>query len=229
MSIKVRVWDAPLRLFHWSLVIAVFAAIFTGLQGGSWMDRHTTAGLAVVGLLSFRLAWLVLGSTYARIPALFRAFIALPQYLKGDWRTLGHNPLGVMSMVALLLMLGWQAVSGLFTNDEIAFSGPLSRLVSRSDSLYITGLHRLGLWIMVGLIAVHVLAVLYHVFVLKHNIVKPMLTGDTEKTDEQQQPATGGGWVAFVVALMIAAGGVYLATGAWQPAPPPPPVSAPAW
>jgi len=229
MSVKVRVWDAPLRVFHWSLVIAVVAAIATGLQGGSWMDRHATIGLVIVGLLSFRLAWLVLGSTYARIPALFSAFIALPRYLKGDWRKLGHNPLGVMSMVALLLMLGWQAVSGLFTNDEIAFSGPLSRLVSKSDSLYLTGLHRLGFWVLVGLISLHVLAVLYHVFVLKHNIVKPMLTGETEQTDKQQQPAVGGGWKAFALALVIAAAGVYLATGAWQPAPPPPPVSAPAW
>lgn len=227
MGEKIRVWDAPLRAFHWLLVIAVVAAILTGQQGGSWMDWHATIGLFIVGLLAFRLAWLVMGSTYARIPALFTAFISLPKYFKGDWRRLGHNPLGVLSMAGLLLLLGWQAVSGLFTTDEIAFTGPLYRLISSRDSLYLTGLHRLGYWFLVGFIALHVLAVLVHALILKHSLIKPMITGKTERTDKQQKAATGGGWIAFVVALCVAAAAVYVATGAWIP--PPPPVAPPVW
>lgn len=229
MNKMIRVWDAPLRIFHWLLVIAVFAAILTGLKGGSMIERHAQLGLLIVGLLAFRLAWLVLGSTYTRVPALVCALLSLPAYLKGKWNKPGHNPLGVLSMAALLLLLGWQAVSGLFTTDEIAFTGPLYRLVSSADSLALTGWHRLTFWPLVILIALHVLAVLFHVFVLKHNIVKTMITGQAEQTDTQQKPATGGGWLVFVIALIFALGAVYLASGEWQAPPPPPPVSAPVW
>lgn len=229
MSALIRVWDAPLRLFHWLLALSVITAIVTGVQGGSWIEWHAKTGLFIVGLLSFRLVWLVLGSTYARIPALWHAFVSLPEYLKGRWVGLGHNPLGVLSMAAMLLLLGWQALSGLFTTDDIAFTGPLYRLVSSADSLALTGWHRLAFWPLVILISLHVLAVLFHVFIKKHNIIKSMITGKTERLYEQQLPAKGGNALVFIVALVLAIGAVYLASGAWQAPPPPPPVSAPVW
>ena len=229
MGRKVRVWDGPLRIFHWLLVISVTTALYTGWAGGGLIDWHARAGLAIIGLLSFRLAWLLLGSTYARLSTLLCSLLALPQYLRGDWRQLGHNPLGVLSVFAMLGMLGWQAVSGLFTNEDIAFTGPLYKLVSSSLSAEMTSLHRLGFWIIIALITVHILAIVLHAVIKKHNLVKPMITGTTEQEYPEQKSAQGGHWLAFMCALAIALGAVYLASGEWQSKPPPAPASAPAW
>ena len=229
MSKQLRVWDAPLRVFHWLLVLSVCTALFTGWLGGGWIDWHARAGLSILGLLSFRVAWLLLGSTYARLSTLLCSLLALPKYLRGEWRQLGHNPLGVLSVFAMLGMLSWQAVSGLFTNDDIAFTGPLYKLVSSSLSSDLTRLHKLGMWIIIGLIVVHVLAIVLHAVLKKHNLVKSMITGQTEQQYPEQKAAQGGHWRAFICALLIACGAVYLASGEWQSAPPPAPAVAPAW
>ena len=224
MSKQIRVWDLPLRLFHWLLVISVAVAIFSGLKGN--MGLHEQAGMVIVTLLAFRLAWLFLGSTYARIGALLCALPKIPDYLRGQWHKPGHNPLGVLSMAALLLLLGWQSVSGLFTNDDSVFTGPLYRLISKADSLWLTGLHRQTFWLLVGLIGLHVLSVLFYWVVKKNNLIKPMITGTTEKLNEDYKPATGGRWLAFVLSCLFAAGAFWVAQGSWVPKPPPAPATA---
>ena len=129
MKQQIRVWDAPLRIFHWLLALSVIVGLVTGWLGGSsWIGWHERTGLFIIGLLSFRLAWLVLGSTYARLSTLLGSLLSLPQYFAGQWRQLGHNPLGVLSVLAMLAMLSWQAVSGLFANDGSVYTGPLYRL-----------------------------------------------------------------------------------------------------
>lgn len=230
MNKQVRVWDGPLRLFHWLLALSVVFALFTGWQGGSsWIGWHERAGLVIVGLLSFRIVWLLLGSTYARLSTLLCSLLALPKYFRGEWRQLGHNPLGVLSVFAMLGMLSWQVVSGLFSNDGSVYTGPLYSLISSSLSTDLTRLHKLGMWIIIGLIVVHVLAIVLHAVLKKHNLVKPMFTGKTEQQYPEQQAAQGGHWLAFIFALVIAGGAVYLATGEWQSKPPPAPAAAPAW
>ena len=230
MKQQIRVWDAPLRIFHWLLALSVIVGLVTGWLGGSsWIGWHERTGLFIIGLLSFRLAWLVLGSTYARLSTLLGSLLSLPQYFAGQWRQLGHNPLGVLSVLAMLAMLSWQAVSGLFANDGSVYTGPLYRLVSSSFSGDLTRLHKLGLWIIIGLIALHLLAILLHFVLKKHNLVKAMLTGKTEQQYPEQKAAQGGHWLAFVVAVVIACGAIYLASGEWQAKPPPAPAAAPAW
>ncbi|HHX36213.1 MAG TPA: cytochrome B [Gammaproteobacteria bacterium] len=230
MKQQVRVWDGPLRIFHWLLVLSVVTALLTGWLGGSsWIDWHERAGLAIVGLLSFRIVWLVLGSTYARLSTLLCSLISLPQYFRGEWRRLGHNPLGVLSVFAMLGMLSWQAVSGLFTNDGSIYTGPLYRLISGSLSSDLTRLHKLGMWVIIGLITAHILAIVVHFVVKKHNLTKAMLTGKTEQQYPEQKPAQGGHWLAFVFAVVVACGAVYVASGEWQAKPAPAPAAAPAW
>lgn len=225
MSKHIRVWDLPLRLFHWLLVIAVVVAMVSGLKGR--MQLHEQAGIAIVVLLVFRLAWLFVGSTYARIGALLGALPRIPDYFQGRWRKPGHNPLGVLSMGAMLLVLGWQSVSGLFTNDDSVFTGPLYRLISKADSLWITGLHRKGLWLIAALVALHVASVLFYWLVKKNNLLKPMITGKTEALNEEYKSATGGRWLAFIFSCLVAAGAFYVAQGSWVPKPPPPAAALP--
>lgn len=220
---KLKVWDVPLRLFHWLLVAAVVTAVFTGIKGGSWMNLHFQAGLAIVGLLTFRFVWFFLGSTYARLTTIVKSLFNIPRYLKGDWHELGHNPVGVLSVFALLGLLTWQVGSGLFSQEFGSIKGPLVFLIDKGTSETLTSLHRLGLWVIVGLVSLHVLAIIGYFLFKKLNLVKPMITGSTEQTHAVQKAAKGGGWIAFILALVIAGAAVYAASGDWYSPPPPPP------
>ncbi|NMG68558.1 cytochrome b/b6 domain-containing protein [Parazoarcus communis] len=227
----VRVWDLPTRLFHWLLVVLMIGVFVTGLEGGNLIVWHGRLGVAIAGLLAFRLVWGFVGSTYAR----FAHFVPGPgrirAYLKGEWEGLGHNPLGALSVLALLAVATFQVVSGLMSNDDIAFEGPLYALVSKDTSDWLTGLHRLNIWLIGALVALHVAAILFYVHVKKDNLVKPMITGVKAVEDPAAQAAKGGGLVAFIIALVFASGTVWAATGGLlSPPPPPPPAqAAPAW
>jgi len=224
---RVLVWDVPLRVFHWTLFVAVVAALFTGLQGGPWMAWHGRIGLAIIGLLAFRLVWGLIGSTYAR----FGQFLPGPQtlraYLRGHWQGLGHNPLGALSVLALLIWLAAQAGSGLFADDDIAYRGPLRVLTDRATATWLTSWHRAGLWPLLGLLALHLGAVLFYLGVRKKNLIRPMIFGWKETPDPHAQPARGGGVWAFALAVALAGAAVWMAAGGLLP--PPVPSVAPDW
>ncbi len=221
----IRIWDLPTRLFHWLLLLLVVAAFVTGWLGGNLIEWHGRAGIAITGLLAFRLVWGFVGSTYARFAHFVPGPGRLLAYLRGQWQGLGHNPFGALSVLALLSILIFQAVSGLVSNDDIAFEGPLYALVSKSTSDSLSSLHRQNFWIIIALVSVHVLAILFYARVKKDNLVKPMITGVKEVEDPALQSARGGGLVAFIVALALTAGVLYVATGSFIEPPPPPPVA----
>ncbi|PLX76969.1 MAG: cytochrome B [Azoarcus sp.] len=226
----VRVWDLPTRVFHWALVVLTAGVFASGLIGGNLIVWHGRLGVAIAGLLAFRLVWGVLGSTYARFTHFVPGPGRIKAYLRGQWKEPGHNPLGALSVLGLLGVMIFQVVSGLVANDDIAFEGPLYAIVSKSTSDWMSSLHRQNIWIIGGLIALHVLAILYYAHVKKDNLVKPMITGVKEFPEPAPRPAQGGGLVSFVVALAVAAATVWVATGGLvSPPPPPPPQSAPAW
>jgi cytochrome b len=221
----ILIWDLPTRLFHWLLALLVAAAFVTGLQGGNLMVWHGRIGLAILGLLVFRLVWGVVGSTYARFGHFVRGPGAVIDYLRGRWQGLGHSPLAALSVLALLGLLLFQSISGLMTNDDIAFRGPLYDLVSKSTSNWLTGLHRQNVWLIGALIALHVGAVLFYRFVHKNDLVMPMIHGRKRISGKAARPASGGGWLAFVAALAIAFAAVWIADGGLLP----PPGSIPSW
>lgn len=216
---RVYVWDLPTRLFHWLLVICVTAAFVTAKIGGSAMVWHGRIGLAIICLLVFRIVWGLVGSTYARFAQFVRGPAAIRAYLKGEWQGLGHNPLGALSVLALLGTLTAQAATGLFANDDIAFQGYLYPLVGNDLSGKITGIHQLLEKVLMLLVVLHIGAIAFYARVKKHNLVKPMLTGWVE--GQGGTPAQGGGMRAFLIALMISLGSVWAASGRWLPSPPP--------
>ncbi len=226
-AMKAYVWDLPTRLFHWSLVLLVIAAFVSAKIGGNAMLWHGRFGLTILGLLVFRIIWGFAGSTYARFTQFVRGPAAIRAYLQGAWQGLGHNPLGALSVLALLGVLALQASTGLLANDDIAFEGYLVPLIGSELSSKITGIHELLETVLLLLVAAHVGAIVYYVRVKKHNLVQPMLTGWAAGKPEQS--ATGGGAAAFVIAVLIAAGVVWAASGALLPPPPPapPPSAAP--
>jgi cytochrome b len=211
----IQLWDWPTRMFHWLLVAAVSIAIASGLVGGSWMDVHGKAGLTICGLLVFRLIWGFVGNHYAR----FSSFVPSPRrllaYLRGSWQGLGHNPLGALSVLALLGLLSLQVGTGLVSNDEIAFTGPLAGLVSESLSLRLTGLHHLLAKLLFVLLGLHVLAIYFHTLVKKDNLVKPMLSGRKQvDSNHPEVPPHKSAWQRLLLGLTLATGAVYLASGA---------------
>lgn len=215
---RIKLWDLPVRIFHWSLVAAVTTVIVTGKIGGDMMAWHGKAGLAIVGLLAFRLSWGFLGSTHARFTSFVPSPRAILSYLQGKWRGVGHNPLGALSVLALLLILGVQAGTGLFSNDDIAFTGPLINLVEEELSQQLTAWHHKLVNVIFALLGLHIAAILFYVKFKKDNLVKPMVTGwkDVDAKDAAAtQKTRQGGPVAFVVSVLIGAAAVHGANGAW--------------
>ncbi len=177
----IRVWDLPVRLFHWLLVICIVVSFITVKIGGNAMDFHARAGYCVLILIIFRICWGLIGSHHAR----FINFVPSPKrllaYVSGKTKSgLGHNPLGALSVLALIASVGLQAVTGLFANDDISFEGPFAKYVSTRTVEILTSIHHLNETVLIILIALHLCAILYYQKFKGENLIKPMLLGDKE-------------------------------------------------
>jgi cytochrome b len=205
---KVKVWDWPLRLFHWGLVLVVTAAVVTGKMGGPLADWHGRLGIVVLGLVVFRLLWGFVGTTHSRFADFFPTPARLLAYGRGVWQGLGHNPLGGLSVLALLGLLLLQVVSGLFANDDIAFEGPWAVLVDKSLSDRLTAWHGRLSWGLLGLIGLHIAAVGFYARFKKINLLLPMMTGYKRIAADDGIPISSGrlepGWL--LVSTVMAAG-----------------------
>lgn len=225
---KVKLWDLPTRLFHWVLVLAMVGLVISGQVGGNAIEWHGKVGQFVLALIVFRVVWGFVGSTYARFSSFFPTPARILAYLRGEWSGLGHNPLGSLSVFALLGLVGLQALLGLFSNDDIAFRGPLVGLIDSDLSSSLTGWHQLLANVIIAFVVLHVAAIVFYARVKKEDIVKPMVTGWKEV--KAGESAKGGGVVALVIALGIAGFVLWGSFGTWIPEPPPPPpASTPAW
>ncbi len=178
----VRVWDLPLRLFHWALVVAVTGAFACAWIPGVPIDWHARFGYAVLALLVFRLLWGLAGSHWSRFSTWRPTPSRVLGYLRGRPHpddAVGHTPLGTLSLIALLTLLAVQVGTGLVSDDEIAFTGPLNVLVSTANGLAATGWHtRLGKLLVLALVVLHLAAVLYYLLKRGIDLIRPMLHGD---------------------------------------------------
>jgi cytochrome b len=175
---KFRIWDLPLRVFHWLLVLAVLFSFITVKIGGNAMEWHARLGYFVLALLLFRLIWGFVGSHYARFSNFIKGPRSLIDYLKNPQQTPGHSPLGALSVVVLLSLFGFQVIAGLFASDEIAFDGPLVKYVSSAWVELMTSLHRLNEPVLLTLVLVHIGAIVYYKKIKRHDLIQPMITGD---------------------------------------------------
>lgn len=216
---RVRIWDLAIRLFHWLLLVLVVTSFATAKIGGNAMTWHMYSGYTILALIVFRVLWGLAGSRYALFSTFIRGpretWVALMATLHGTTTThAGHNPLGALSVVALLAALLTQAVSGLFANDDIATEGPLAKLVSGAVSELLTQVHGIGERIIVALVILHLAAIAFYFFVKRDNLVRPMITGDksgiaapSAQDDRSMRlralilAATAAGLVAYIVNL----------------------------
>ena len=180
---KIRIWDLPLRLFHWLLVMAVIGSFVSVKLGGNAMIWHGRFGYFVLTLIIFRLIWGFVGTYHARFVNFIRFPKAVLTYLKNPAETLGHSPLGAISVVVLLALFLAQALAGLFASDDIAFDGPLAKYVASSWVELLTSFHRLNEWVLLSLVGVHIAAILYYKYAKRINLISAMITGDKEWAD----------------------------------------------
>lgn len=204
-TVRLRVWDLPTRIFHWGLVASIIGSFITIKLGGLWMDWHVRFGLLATGLILFRLIWGIVGPRYARFSQFVRGPMTVIAYLRGQHHHIaGHNPLGALAVIALLLVFGFQAFSGLFANDDIFTSGPLAYL-SSSWSRTFTGLHKLNEWVMLGLVAVHVGTITWYRIARNHKLTSAMIHGDAlVPTDSPTAGPSADSWTIRISALLLA-------------------------
>jgi len=231
---RIRLWDLPTRLFHWFLAVLVGAAIVSGEIGGNLIDWHSRFGIAIAGLVAFRLVWGLVGSYTARFSSFVRGPAAIRAYLRGEWHGIGHNPLGALSVLGLLALLALQVGTGLFANDDISFQGPLAALISKDLSDTLHKAHEISLNILLLVLGLHIAAIVFYARVKGENLLLPMLTGKktVEKTSANVPQNSGGHWPALLLALAIAAAVSFVASGAWiaqSPLPSPEKAAVPTW
>lgn len=207
---RVLVWDLPTRTFHWLLVLLVVVSFATGTLGGTAMQYHEWSGVAILGLVLFRVLWGVWGGT----PSRFGTFVRGPRKVltyarallgKGHEPYLGHNPMGGWSILAMLTVLSIQAGTGLFANDDIFTEGPLFHLVGKATSDWLTRIHRVNQNILIALVVLHLAAICFYWVVKRENLVLPMITG-RKHWHEAAGEADVHPAKAMVLAAILAAG-----------------------
>jgi cytochrome b len=180
--VSIKVWDLPVRIFHWAIFLLLVFQLVSGKMGGSMMAWHAYSGYGMLVLVIFRILWGFAGSTHAR----FASFLAGPAktlrfakrlFSREAVPQVGHNPLGGWMVIALLLSLALQALSGLFANDGAAFEGPLAMLAGFELSTSLTHFHRWNLRVLLVLAGLHIAAVFFHLLVKREDLMGTMFTG----------------------------------------------------
>jgi cytochrome b len=221
---KRLVWDLPLRLFHWLLVLSVAGLWATGEAGFDWMQVHIYLGYWTLGLIVFRIIWGFVGPRHARFSTFLKGPMGIWRYAKGlaagtMIQSAGHNPLGGLAVIVMLALVGFQAVTGLFATDDILWTGPYNGAVSAETADRLTSLHHSNFNLILAMVTLHVLAIAFYFIVKKQNLVAAMLHGKKPAAYVPEHEAiTRSEIMKAVIVVAISAGFVYWLINA---APPP--------
>ncbi len=205
------VWDWTVRLFHWLIVLLIPLMWWTAEEG--MMDWHRRLGLTLFALVLFRLVWGVMGTWTARFVPMIKRLGAVPGYVRDLFAgrhspSFGHSPIGSLSVFALLAALSIQIGTGLFSVDVDGLeSGPLAILISFKTGRDVADIHELNFDILVILIALHIAAIAVYQFVLKANLVRPMVTG--RSSDVEPESTVTVRPVALLASVAIVAASLY--------------------
>jgi cytochrome b len=210
---RIAVWDRPVRIVHWLFVLLIPVSWWTAADGT--MEWHQRSGLVLLGLLVFRIVWGLIGSSTARFASFVRGPGTILSFLRGRIASpIGHNPLGALSVLALLGALGLQIGLGLFAADEDwLWPGPLTGFIGEELAGEIAEWHEWTFNVLLAAIALHVAAIAFYLLVKRRNLVGPMVTGVVE-APAGAEAMKGAGAVRFIAAAATAVGVVALVW--WQ-------------
>lgn len=209
-----RIWDLPTRVFHWLLAASVVALVATAQIGGNAMEWHLRLGHGVLALLVFRLVWGVIGGHWSRFATFVPSLRRVARYLRGEnsaAHPAGHNPLGALSVVGMLVVLLVQVATGLCSDDEISAAGPLAHLVPGDTVAWASGWHKgWGQWLVWALVGLHLAAIAFYTLMRRQRLMPAMLHGD--QAAPAGTPASRDGAAARMLAVVVAG---LCAAGAW--------------
>lgn len=200
---SVKVWDSFVRFFH-LLIMLLIVGLWWSADNGR-MDLHKDFGVAILSLLTVRIAWGIFGSRNARFSEFVRSPLTIPSHLKslfnGKYQSeTTHSVAGGWSVIIMLALLVAQAGTGLFSSDGILFSGPLASWVSSDAQSFLTDWHKTQFDAVLIVIGLHVLAVfVYRLRGVK--LVGAMLHGYKRTT--QPAPQLKPGWQGLILALAV--------------------------
>jgi cytochrome b len=189
--LTIKVWDTPIRLFHWGIVILIGVSWVS--QELNWMQIHFLSGYTMLTALLFRLAWGFVGSDTARFSRFLRSPVAALRHLAHLRRRepdmdIGHNAAGGWMVLLMLLLLAVQVGTGLCANDDIASEGPFSRAVGKDWSDWLSHVHAVNFKVIEIAIVAHLLAIVAYTVIKGHNLVWPMITGRKRLPGAVQAP-----------------------------------------
>ena len=186
---NIVLWDLPLRLVHWSLVVLLAGLWWTWRTGR--IELHEQLGYVTLGVLLFRIYWGLFGSATAHFAHFVRGPRAIAAYLRGrSPTTVGHNPFGALSVLLLLGLMAVEVALGLFAQDIDGIeAGPLAQYVSYDAADAARGWHALLFDIILGVVALHVLAIVFYLVAKRDNLVGPMITGRKSFRDDIEPPS----------------------------------------
>ena len=206
------IWDLPLRLFHWLLVLSISASWYTSNQDNGYIEYHLLVGYFTLGLIIFRILWGFIGTTHAKFINFFPSLSKVVLYIKAfnQEKTLkypGHNPLGSLMVFFMLSTVLIQAISGLFMNDDIFTYGPYNSSVSSELEAIFIFIHRNGFNLILGAIALHIAAIVYYVGVKKQALISAMFTGKKSANEVNKKDSISHSKIGLAILLSIAVAG----------------------
>jgi cytochrome b len=199
-AMPAKVWDLPVRLFHWALAVLCGFSWWSAEEGGLTLQYHMWAGYSILALVLFRVMWGFAGSASARFTSFLhgpsRVLAALREvWTRSPMTVAGHNPLGGWMVAVMLACLLVQTASGLFANDDILNEGPLYQYAGKALSDTLTSLHHLNFNVLLGLVALHVLAIAWHRVRKGEHLTAAMVHGRKAVTDSP--PRLAPAWQAL--------------------------------
>lgn len=192
----IKVWDLPLRLFHWLLVATIALAFLSAEESSALNQWHVLSGWIAGLLIVFRLAWGFVGGEHSRFADFIRPS-RVGQHLRALGRgradpSLGHNPLGALAVVILLGLTAVVVWTGAFGGEPAE------------------DLHELFGWTLLAMVGLHVAAVVIMSFLERENLVRAMVTGSKDRSHHPGgRDARRPGLVALLVGLLVVAASVY--------------------
>lgn len=208
---ELLIWDLPIRIFHWSLVLLLACLWYTSDQDNGLIELHIKFGYTALTLVLFRILWGFVGTYHAKFSNFVPSFRSIKHYLtySNDQRKtyLGHNPLGSLMVFALLFLILSQAISGLFISDDIFSAGPYHESVAKSLQKFFALIHHNAFdWLLVFSFF-HVVAVIYYVRVKKQKLIWAMLHGKKNIDEKMKEQGISDSklWLALIVLLIVVA------------------------
>lgn len=175
---RILVWDLPVRLFHWILVFCLIGSWYTSEGDRGLIDIHMLFGYTILSLVLFRIVWGIIGTKHAKFTEFVPNKKELKSYIKNnDKPYLGHNPIGSLMVLFILLLLLMQTISGLFMTDDVFTNAPYFDSVSKSTQKLMSQIHHTIFDIIVIVSTLHICAITYYLVFKKQNLISAMFTG----------------------------------------------------